>query len=138
VNVVDSSGWIEFLRGGPNANFFEPAILKTHELIVPTVTLYEVFKKISPVQGDGLALRAVVQMKQGRVVDLDESLALRAARLSLTHKLPMADALIYATAQAHDAVLWTQDEHFQHLAKVRYVVKPTQSRSGQALTPPHG
>jgi predicted nucleic acid-binding protein len=123
VNVVDSSGWVEFLRAGPQADFFAPAILKTNDLIVPAISLYEVFKKVLHEQGEGSALRAVAQMKQGRVVDLDEAIALQAARLSLRQKLPMADALIYATAQLYKAVLWTQDEHFRNLPKVRYVAK---------------
>ena len=124
MNLVDSSGWLEFFMAGPNAGFFSPPILKTAELIVPTVSLYEVFKKVLRELGEGPALRAAAQMKQGRIIELDEALALRAARLSLKHALPMADALIYATAQSQKAVLWTQDEHFRNLPGVRFMAKP--------------
>jgi len=124
VNLVDSSGWLEFFTAGPNAGFFAPSILKTADLVVPTVSLYEVFKKVLRELGEGPALRAIAQMKQGRIIEQDEALALRAARLSLKHALPLADALIYATAQSHNAILWTQDEHFRKLAGVRYVAKP--------------
>jgi predicted nucleic acid-binding protein len=123
VNLVDSSGWLEFFTAGPNADFFAPSILKTADLLVPTISLYEVFKKVLREQGEGLALRVVAQMKQGRIIDLDETIAFRAARLSLQHQLPMADALIYATARLQKAVLWTQDEHFANLPGVRYVAK---------------
>jgi predicted nucleic acid-binding protein len=125
VNLVDSSGWLEFFTAGANANFFAPSILKTADLVVPTVSLYEVYRKVVREQGEGPALRVIAQMKQGQVVNLDETVAIKAARLSLKHQLPMANALIYATAQVHKSVLWTQDEHFKGLPGVQYTAKPT-------------
>lgn len=113
MNVVDSSAWIEYLTGGPNARFFSGAVEATDELVVPTLTLFEVFKRIRRERDDGAALHAVAHMMQGTVADLTASLALDAARISAEEGLPMADAIIYATALAHDAVLWTQDSHFR-------------------------
>ncbi len=120
MNVVDSSAWLEYFADGPIASFFAPSIEKTEELVVPTISLYEVFKKILQQRDEGDALQAIALMQQGQVVDLDASLALDAVRLSLDHKLPMADSIMLATARAFDAVLWTQDIDFKGLPKVRY------------------
>ncbi len=121
MNVVDSSGWLEYFADGPNAGFFAPAIQKLDELIVPTVSIYEVFKRVIQQKDESLALRAVALMEQGKVVELDTSIALRAAKLSLDLKLPMADSLMLATAHAFGAVLWTQDSDFEHMEGVRYI-----------------
>ena len=120
MNLVDTSGWIEYFFGEKNASCFAPPIEKTDQLIVPVICLYEVFKKVNAIADEAKALRAVAQMKQGRVVDITEDVALSAALLSLKHKLPMADSLIYATARAQGATLWTQDDHFSDLPDVRY------------------
>jgi toxin FitB len=120
VNVVDSSGWLEYLADGPNADFFAPAIERTRDLLVPTVTLTEVFKRVAQQRGTDEALSVVALMHQGQVVDFDASLALDAARLGLQHQLPLADSMIYATAQRHDATLWSQDADFDGLPSVRY------------------
>jgi predicted nucleic acid-binding protein len=120
MNVVDSSAWLEYFANGPNASFFAPAIEKTANLVVPSLTLYEVFKRILQQRDEGAALQAVAAMQQGRVVDLDASLALIGARLSTDHSLPMADSIILATAQAYGAVLWTQDSDFKGMPGVEY------------------
>jgi toxin FitB len=120
VNVVDSSAWLEYFGGGANAGFFARAIEDTGNLVVPTLSLYEVFKRIIQQRTESDALQAVAVMQQGSVVELDARLALNAARLSLDHRLPMADSVMLATAMAFDAVLWTQDEHFRGLPGVRY------------------
>jgi predicted nucleic acid-binding protein len=120
VNVVDSSAWLEYFANGPNADFFAPPIEKTGDLVVPTVTLYEVFKRILQQRGEGPAFKAVAAMQQGRVVDLDAAMALVAARISLERRLPMADSIILATARTHGAVLWTQDADFAGLSGVKY------------------
>ncbi|MCU0247354.1 MAG: type II toxin-antitoxin system VapC family toxin, partial [Bryobacter sp.] len=112
MNVVDSSGWLEYLADGPNADFFAKAIEKPAELAVPTVSLYEVFKRVFQQRGEGDALQAVALMRQGRVMELSEPLALAAARLSAETGLPMADSIILATARACSATLWTQDAGF--------------------------
>ena len=112
MNLVDTSGWIEYFFGGRNASFFAGAIENIEELIVPVICLYEVFKKVNQVADEARALQAVAHMKQGRVVDLTEEGALRAALISLRHKLPMADSFIYATGQMEEAEIWTQDSDF--------------------------
>jgi predicted nucleic acid-binding protein len=123
VNVVDSSGWIEYFTEGPNAGFFAGAIEDVDELIVPALVIYEVFKWVSRERGETEALRSVAQMQLGEVVELDSKLAIYAARLSLQSKLPMADSMVYATARAREAVLWTQDDDFEGLDDVKYTAK---------------
>jgi len=123
VNVVDSSGWLEYFAAGPNADFFAAAVEATDELIVPTVSVYEVFKRVSQQRGEGDALQAVALMQQGDVVDLSIHLALEAARTSMVLGIPMADSIILATAQSSDATLWTQDADFADIDGVRYVAK---------------
>ncbi|MCE7920469.1 MAG: type II toxin-antitoxin system VapC family toxin, partial [Chloroflexi bacterium CFX1] len=110
MNIVDSSGWLEYFAEGDNADFFAPAIEDTKNLLVPVICIYEVFKKILTQSGINEAQVHVSDMKQGQVIEIDESLALSAAKLSTDLKLPMADSLILAAARANNAVLWTQDE----------------------------
>jgi predicted nucleic acid-binding protein len=115
---------MEFFADGPNAGFFAPAILRITDLIVPTISVYEVFKKILAETGEAnSALQAVTQMKQGEIVDLTEDLALEAATLSHELKLPMADSIILATARKRNATLWTQDADFEKLPGIKYVRK---------------
>jgi toxin FitB len=124
VNVVDSSAWLEYFADGPNAGAFAPPIQATAELVVPSITLFEVFKRVYQQRGEGPALHAVAVMQQGRVVDLDGPLALAAAKLSADSKLPLADSVVLATARQHEATLWTQDADFEGLPGVRYRAKP--------------
>lgn len=123
MNVVDSSGWLEYFADGPNAAFFAPAIEATHDLLVPTLSLYEVFKRVLQQRGEGEALQAVALMQQGRIVELTSALALAAAKASIEHRLPMADSIMLATAQTQGATLWTQDADFERIAGVKYVAK---------------
>ena len=125
MNVVDSSGWLEFFADGPNASFFAAPITDAAQLIVPTISLLEVFKRVLQQRGENAALQVVAQMRQGRVVDLDADLAIRAASLGLTHKLPLADSVMLATARGHGAILWTQDADFEGIEGVRFVRKPS-------------
>lgn len=128
MNVVDSSGWLEYLAEEPNADFFAPAIEDTGNLVVPVISLYEVFKRVYQQRGEDDALKAVGLMMQGQVVDLDATLALSAVKLSHDISIPMADSLILATARAYQATLWTQDEHFKDIiAGVEYVAKQKKS-----------
>lgn len=120
MNVVDSSGWLEYFADGPNAPFFADAVEATGELIVPTISLYEVFKRVLQQRGENDALEAVALIMQGEVVTLDVTLALSAARLSSDLRLPMAGSIILATARSEGAILWTQDAHFDGLEGVRY------------------
>ena len=120
MNLVDTSGWIEYFFSGRNAVYFTSPIEAVDDLIVPVICLYEVFKKVNIVGNEAQALQAIAQMKQGRIIDLTEDIALSAALISLKYKLPMADSLIFATAQANGAILWTQDDHFERLPGVNY------------------
>ena len=115
-NVVDSSAWLEYLADTPAARHFAKALEDPEKLIVPVITIYEVFKKVLREKGEGEALQVASLMQSGTVVNLDADLALEAARYSL----PLADSIILATAIAHEAVLWTQDDHFRDLPNVRY------------------
>ena len=120
MNVVDSSAWLEYLAAGPNAAYFAAAIENTAELIVPTLILYEVFKRIVQQRSENEALQVIAVMQQGQVVDLDSRTALSAARISIDHQLPMADSVILATARLNNALLWTQDSHFEGIPNVKY------------------
>lgn len=119
LNIVDSSGWLEYLSGSERADLFSTAIEDSGNLIVPVISIYEVFKKFLRDRDEGDALQAVGAMLSGRVVEMDLSLTLEAAKL----KLPLADSMIYATAQRFEATLWTQDEDFQDHPDVRYFPK---------------
>jgi predicted nucleic acid-binding protein len=121
MNIVDSSGWLEFFADGPNADAFAPIVRKTRELIVPTLSLYEVFKRILQQKDEGQALRAIAIMMQGTVVELNTTTALSAAKISASTKLPMADSVMLATARAFRAMLWTQDADFKGMEEVRYI-----------------
>ena len=123
MNVVDSSGWLEYLADGSNADFFANSILATADLLVPTLSLYEVFKRVLQQRGEDDALQAVALMQQGMIVELSDSLALSAARISLNDKIPMADSIMLATARAYGATLWSQDSDFENIAGVRYIAK---------------
>ncbi len=120
MNVVDSSAWLEYFADGPNAGFFARAIEATDELLVPSLALYEVFKRILQQRGESSALEAMATMQQARVVDLDAFLALAAARVSVERRLPLADSVMLAATQAFGAVLWTQDADFKDIVGVEY------------------
>lgn len=120
MNVVDSSAWLEFFADGPNAEEFAAVIVATDALVVPTVTLFEVFKRVSAQRDTDAALVAVGQMQRGRVVDLDADLAVAAADLSSDLALPLADSVILATARRTGATLWTQDQDFEGIDGVEY------------------
>ncbi len=123
MNLVDSSGWIEFFLGGPNACIFASPLKEKGGLLVPSICIFEVFRSILRSKGREEALQVATQMKQGKVIDLDMSISLEAAKLSLELKLAMADSIILATARAHQAVFWTQDEDFKNLEGVKFIPK---------------
>ncbi|MBI4916924.1 MAG: type II toxin-antitoxin system VapC family toxin [Acidobacteria bacterium] len=120
MNCVDSCGWLEYFADGKKASFYAKAIQDVESLVVPTMVLLEVFKRIAQQRDEATALQAAAAMQQGRVVDLDAGIALAAAALGLRHGLPLADSVILATARAADAVVWTQDAHFRDLPGVRF------------------
>ena len=120
MNIVDSSGWLAYFADDVNAKQFVTPLNNPTTLIVPAITIYEVFKVVLRESSENEALQAVVAMQKGKVIDLNTSLALAAARLSLEHQLPMADSIILATAQAFKAIIWTQDIDFKDISKVKY------------------
>lgn len=123
MNVVDSFGWLEYFADGANASFFAPAIEGPRDLLVPTLSLYEVFKRVLQQRGTEQALRAAALMQQGRIVELTAELALSAATVSIERRLPMADSITLATARTHGATLWTQNADFRGIEGVKYVAK---------------
>lgn len=123
MNIVDSSGWIEYIADDVNAGFFEPLIIDTENILVPTICLYEVFKRVLQEYGEERALDAMGIMSLGTIIDLDRQTAIHAAQISNELKLAMADSIILATARAYDAILWTQDEHFESIEGVKYKEK---------------
>lgn len=120
MNVIDSSAWLEYFADGPNAAEFAGVIAQVGDVLVPSITLFEVFKRIRGQRDAEEALRAVAQMKRGRVIDLDGDLAIMAADLSAEMRLPLADSVILATARSVRATLWTQDSDFEGLDEVEY------------------
>ena len=123
MNVVDSSGWLEYFADGANASFFAPTIEDTEHLIVPTICVYEVFKRLMGQRGEDAALVAIGDMYQGQIVDLTAPIALGAAKLSVELKIAMADSLVLATAHAYKATLWTQDADFEGVEGVKFIKK---------------
>jgi predicted nucleic acid-binding protein len=123
VNLVDSSAWLEYFADGRNAAFFAPAIENSRELVVPTIVILEVFKRVLHQRNPRAALEAIAVLQHGRIVDLTATLAIAAARISHLEKLPMADSVIVATARAESAIIWTQDADFENLADVRFRAK---------------
>ena len=124
MNVVDSSAWLEYFADGPNADEFAGAIEDTEQLVVPSICVFEVFKKVLRERDESDALAVAAVMRQGEVVPLSDGLALEAARLGLAHRLPMADSIILATARLREATVWTQDRDFEGLEGVEYRAKP--------------
>ena len=123
MNVVDSSGWLEYFADGNNSDFFGPVIEDTENLIVSTINIYEVFKRILQQRDENDAIQAAAVMQQAMVVDVTSAVSLLAARISYEKKLPMADSLILATAKSMNAILWTQDSDFKEFTDVKYIKK---------------
>ena len=123
MNIVDSSGWLAYFADEPNAKHFLTPLNDAASLVVPTVTIYEVFKVVLRESNENDALQAAVAMQKGTVVDLTAPLAIAASKLSLEHNLPMADSIILATAKEFNAILWTQDSDFKNINDVKYFPK---------------
>ena len=120
MNLVDSSAWLEYFADGPNADFFAPAIERTRDLLVPTIVVFEVYERVLQQRQEPAALEAVSVLQHGQLIELTASLAIAAARISQDEKLPMADSIILATARARNALIWTQDNDFQEMDRVKY------------------
>ena len=147
MNLLDSSGWIEYFANGPNAEHFAPVATDADTLLVPTIVLHEVYRWAEREGGESAANRAMLAMQEGVVLALDTDLAIAAARLAPRHKLSTADSIIYATAQARGATVWTQDDDFEALPGVRYFAKtktssrlksPSWPEAGSDSLDPHG
>jgi len=123
MNIIDSSGWLEYFSDGPNANSYIEPLNDIASLIVPVITIYEVFKVVLRESTENEALQAVAAMQKGKVVDLNSQIALNASKLSLQYNLPMADSIILATARAYKCVIWTQDADFKNIEHVKYFSK---------------
>jgi len=123
MNIVDSSGWLSYFADEPNAKHFLAPLNDAASLVVPTVTIYEVFKVVLRESRENEALQAAVAMQKGTVVNLTTSLAITASNLSLEYNLPMADSIILATAREFNATLWTQDSDFINIKGVKYFSK---------------
>lgn len=123
MNVIDSSAWLSYFAGDKNAAVFGKAIENLEKLLVPSITITEVFKNILRQTSEEHALSAIAHMKQGRVIDLDSELAIDAGHFGVVHKLPLADSIIFATAQKFNATIWTQDADFKGLPSVKFYAK---------------
>jgi predicted nucleic acid-binding protein len=123
MNIIDSSGWLEYFSDGPNASFFSEPLQEAVDIVVPTITIYEVFKVVLRQRNESDALQSVALMEQGSVVDLTSNISILAAKMSIDHRLPMADSIILATARVYGAVIWTQDSDFKGIDGVQYIAK---------------
>ncbi|MEX1103786.1 MAG: type II toxin-antitoxin system VapC family toxin [Dehalococcoidia bacterium] len=123
MNVVDSSGWLEFFDLGPNGDYFSPPILDLENLLVPTIVLLEVHRRLLRESDEDRVLDAMIAMRQGTLVALDETLAVQAAELGVRHRLPLADSIVYAVARKFQGTVWTQDSDFEGLEGVEYLPK---------------
>jgi len=123
MNVVDSSGWLEYLVDGPKASSFEKPLEDLGDLIVPTICLFEIFKVVLRERGEDDALQAIALMKQGKVADLTAEIALEAAKISHDHKIPMADSVVLATARTYEATIWTMDSDLKKFDRVKFFQK---------------
>ena len=128
MNIVDSSGWLEFYADGANASFFATPLHNVDELMVPTISIYEVFKTVLRQRDESAGLQAVALMKQGQVIELTANISMVAAKLSLEYSIPMADSIILATGRLYQATIWTQDADFKGLDGVKY--NPTKKKKG--------
>ena len=123
MNIIDSSGWLEYFAGAENAAFFAPAIEDIENLLIPVICIYEVFKRLLQLRGLDVAETRIADLYKGQQADFTAQLALSAAQISVEYKLPMADSIILATARAFDATFWTQDEHFKDIHGVKFIEK---------------
>ena len=130
MNIVDSSGWLEYFSGGSNSEHFLSPLQEPSSLIVPAITIYEVFKVVLREVGENEALQAIAAMQKGTVVELTASIAMNAAKISMQTNLPMADSIIYATAISHNCIIWTQDDDFENLQRVKFFPKNDLGQQG--------
>ncbi len=130
MNIIDSSGWLSYFVDEPTAKYFHQPIQDIDSLIVPVITIYEVFKVVLRESNENQALQAIAAMQKGNVIDLTTKLAITASKLSLEYKLPMADSIILATAKHYNATIWTQDIDFKDIQGVKYFPKIKNAQPG--------
>jgi len=123
MNIVDSSGWLEYFSGGPNSDQFAKPLQDSSTLIVPVITIYEVFKVVLRESSENEAIQVIAAMQKGTIISFTTSIAMNASRLSLQHRLPMADSIILSTAQYYKCIIWTQDSDFENLSNVKFFPK---------------
>ncbi|HOE16671.1 MAG TPA: type II toxin-antitoxin system VapC family toxin [Syntrophorhabdaceae bacterium] len=123
MNIIDSSGWLEFFSDGPNASFFSGPLQHADDILVPSITIYEVFKVVLRQRNESDALQSIAVMQQGSVADLTANISMLAAKISIDYHLPMADSIILATAWLYKATIWTQDSDFKGIDGVQYIEK---------------
>ncbi len=123
MNLVDSSGWLEYFSDGPNAEFFSKPLHDLNSVLVPIICIYEVFKVVLRECGEDDALQSIAVMKQGQAVELTSEISMQAAKNSLDHNIPMADSIILTTARFYKATIWTQDIDFKKFNGVKYIPK---------------
>ncbi len=123
MNVIDSSAWLSYFAGDKNSTSFSNPIESLDTLLVPSITVTEVFKHVLRLKGEELALEVIAHMTQGKVISLDTQLAIDAGSYGVQHKLPLADSIIYATTMKFNATLWTQDSDFKDLPNVKFYTK---------------
>jgi len=124
MNVVDSSCWLEYFSGSKTGEQIAPILENVEKLVVPSIWIYEVIKKLLVEVDEDRAIFAAAHMKQGDVVELDSDLAMYAAKVGKEFRLAtMAERIIYATAKKYNARLYTQDKHFRELDNVEYFEK---------------
>ncbi|KPK91596.1 twitching motility protein PilT [bacterium SM23_31] len=128
MNLVDSSGWLEYFSDGPNADSFAKPLQDLNNLIVPTICIYEVFKVILRERSEDDALQAAALMEQGQVVDLTSEIAIQAAKISFEYKIPMADNIILTTARFYNAIVLTQDNDLEKFQDVKYISKSIKNK----------
>jgi toxin FitB len=123
MNIIDSSGWLEYFSDGPNARHYISPLNDPSSLIVPVIIIYEVFKVVLRESSEDMAIQAIAAMQKGKIIDLTVSISMKASKLSLQHDIPMADSIILATAREYNCIIWTQDSDFQHIDGVKYFPK---------------
>jgi len=123
MNIVDSSAWMEYFKNSKNAEHFAKVIEDFDKLLIPSIVLYEVFKKLFQTVGEQGAIDALGHMQMAKIIGVHSNAALTAAKYSMDYKLAMADALILAIAKQAKATLWTQDADFKGIDGVKYFKK---------------
>jgi len=119
MKLIDSSAWIEYFREGSRASLIEKDLSPVHDLVVPTLVIFEVYRFLTKKIGMKEALFTITQLQKGQTLHLNEEIALYAAELSLTHQLATADSIVYASALISNAELITLDNDFRGLPSCR-------------------